>query len=209
MKQNYRKKNWLLFGLFFFSFFWLVTCKKGSTYHGDYNPDEIKSYKNDHTSLGTKMDSTQAIDFISKQKLREFYELSTLAVNTQDSVLSHMLWSQLKSYFSPKDTVEIMHVLEDLRSKNVKFTSINSLHSNPLDSIYSDTLKRIHYTVNYFAADKKLIESNERISILVLKKDPQKFVKEFKFYFKTLNDFPPKDSISVDDTIASRGTSPR
>ena len=187
----------------------LFSCKNESTYNGDYNPEEIKEYKNDNASLTNKMDSAQAVDFISTQKLRELYELSTLAANTNDSVLSEMLWGQLKSYFPKKDTVEILSILQDLKTKKVKFASIENIKSEPKDSLTIDTIKRVQYTVNYYAADKKLIETNNRTSVLVLRKDPQQFQREFKFYFKTLDDLVVKDSISVGDSIKSKGTSPR
>ena len=186
----------------------IFACKKESTYAGDYNLEEIKTYKNDASTLNTRMDSAQAIDFISKQKLREFYELSTLAINSKDSVVSHMLWEQLKTYFPKNGSIEISSILDEMKAKNVKFASIEGLNIEPNDSLKLDTIKRIHYTVNYFAENKKLIESKQRISVAVLKQEPIKFKREFKFYFKTLDDKLVNDSIVVGDTITSSGTSP-
>lgn len=186
----------------------IFSCKKDSTYSGDYNLEEIKSYKNEASTLNTKMDSAQAIDFISKQKLREFYELSTLAINSNDSTVSQMLWEQLKTYFPKADSMEIKSILEEMKAKNVKFASIENLKIQNLEE-QSDTVKKINYTVNYFAESKKLVESNNRISIAVLKLEPIKFKKEFKFYFKTLDDKASNDTIPLGDTIRSNGTSPR
>ncbi len=186
----------------------IFSCKKDSTYSGDYNLEEIKSYKNEASTLNTKMDSAQAIDFISKQKLREFYELSTLAINSNDSTVSQMLWEQLKTYFPKTDSMKIKSILEEMKAKNVKFASIENLKIQNLEE-QSDTVKKINYTVNYFAESKKLVESNNRISIAVLKLEPIKFKKEFKFYFKTLDDKASNDTIPLGDTIRSNGTSPR
>lgn len=177
----------------------VYSCKNDTTYNGDYDPDVIKEYRNEASTLNTKMDSVEAINAISKQKLREFYELSALASSNNDSVVQDILVTQLRSYFSKKETPEVDSLLVYLRNKNVQIISIAKFNILQNDSLTADTIKRADYTLNLFNKDKNLIESVNRTSVFVLKQEPIKFKREFKFYFKTLNfinDSVQKENIS-------------
>jgi hypothetical protein len=167
---------------------WIVySCKNDTTYNGDYNPDVIKEYRNEASTVNTKMDSLEAIDFISKQKLREFFELSALASNNNDSVVHDILVNQLRSYFMKDNTPEVDTLLNQFQKNNIHFISITKFNLIQNDSLMPDTIKRADYTLNMFNKDKKLVESVNRTSVFVLKQEPIKFKREFKFYFKTLN----------------------
>ena len=175
------------------------SCTKDTTYEGDYNPDVIKGYKNESSTLNTKMDSIEAVNFISKQKLREFYELSALASNNNDSIVQDLLITQLRTYFSTDNLDEVDSLLVHLKRKNIHFASIAKFDIIPNDSLMPDTIKRANYILNLFDKDRKLVESMNRRSEFVLKQEPIKFKREFKFYFKTLNlvnDSIQKDTIS-------------
>ena len=177
----------------------VYSCKNDTTYNGDYDPDVIKEYRNEASTLNTKMDSVEAINAISKQKLREFYELSALASSNNDSVVQDILVTQLRSYFSKEETPEVDSLLVYLRKKNVQIISIAKFNILQNDSLTADTIKRADYTLNLFNKDKNLIESVNRTSVFVLKQEPIKFKREFKFYFKTLNfinDSVQKENIS-------------
>ena len=111
-----------------------------------------------------------------------------------------------------KDTTEIYPLLRDLASKKVTYTSVTKFAILPKDSITPDSIKRIAYSINYFNADKKLIETNNHVGVFVLKQEPIQFKREFKFYFRTLNekkDTIQKDSISSGVTHKSKGKSPK
>ncbi len=167
---------------------WIVySCKNDTTYNGDYDPDVIKEYRNEASTVNTKMDSLEAIDFISKQKLREFFELSALASNNNDSVVQDILVNQLRSYFMKESTPEVDTLLNQFQKNNIHYISITKFNFIQNDSLMPDTIKRADYTLNMFDKDKKLVESVNRISVFVLKQAPVKFKREFKFYFKTLN----------------------
>ena len=175
------------------------SCTKDTTYEGDYNPDVIKGYKNESSTLNTKMDSIEAVNFISKQKLREFYELSALASNNNDSIVQDLLITQLRTYFSTDNLDEVDSLLVHLKRKNIHFASIAKFDIIPNDSLMPDTIKRANYILNLFDKNRKLVESMNRQSEFVLKQEPIKFKREFKFYFKTLNlvnDSIQKDTIS-------------
>lgn len=180
---------------------WIIySCKKDTTYEGDYNPEVIKGYKNEASTVTTKMDSIEAINFISKQKLREFYELSALASNNNDSVVQEILITQLRSYFSKEDVSEVDTLLSKLKNRNIHFVSVAKFNIIPNDSLTPDTIKKADYTLNLFNKDKKLVKTIDRTSVFVLKQEPIQFKREFKFYFQTLNLM--KDSIQ-NDTISS------
>ena len=180
---------------------WIVySCKKDTTYNGDYNPEVIKEYRNDGASLNTKMDSLEAVNFISKQKLREFFELSALASNNNDSVVQDLLINQLRSYFTTDKASEVDTLLSKFKVNNIHFITIAKFNIIPNDSLTPDTIKQADYTLNMFNKDKKLVESVNRTSLFVLKQEPIKFKREFKFYFKTLNYI--KDSV-VNENISS------
>ncbi len=191
---------------------WIIFSCKDDKYKGDYNPETIKGYKNESSTMSNKMDSVEAVNYIAKQKLREVYELSALASNSRDTVVDGLLREQLLSYFPKKDTTEINALLRDLATKKVKYTSVSKFAILPQDSLIPDSIKRIAYSINYFNSDKKLIESNKRIGKFVLKQEPIQFKREFKFYFTQLNeqkDSIQNDTISSGKTQQSRGKSPR
>ena len=180
---------------------WIIySCKQDTTYDGDYNPEVIKGYKNEASTVNTKMDSIEAINFISKQKLREFYELSALASNNNDSVVQEILITQLRSYFSKEEMSEVDTLLSKLKNRNIHFVSVAKFNIIPNDSLTPDTIKKADYTLNLFNKDKKLVKTIDRTSIFVLKQEPIQFKREFKFYFQTVNMM--KDSIQ-NDTISS------
>lgn len=182
---------------------WILLSCKDEKYKGDYNPDTIKGYKNEAATVSSKMDSVEAVNFITKQKLRELYELSALASNSNDTVLNSLLKDQLLTYFPKKDTTEIFSLLRDLSSKKVTYTSVTKFKILAKDSITPDSIKKVAYSINYFNEDKKLIESNDRIGVFVLKQEPIQFKREFKFYFTSLNE---SDTIQVNDSIPSGET---
>jgi len=184
----------------FLSIWIIFSCKNDTNYEGDYNPEVIKGYKNESSSVNTKMDSIEAVNFISKQKLREFYELSALASNNKDSVVQEILITQLKSYFSKDDVAEVDTLLNKLKNRDIHFVSVAKFNIIPNDSLMADTIKKADYTLNLYNKDKKLVKTIDRTSIFVLKQEPIKFKREFKFYFQTLNQL--KDSIQ-NDTISS------
>ena len=191
---------------------WIIFSCKDDKYKGDYNPEAIKGYKNEASTVSSKMDSLEAVNFIAKQKLSEIYELSALASNTSDTVVDSLLKDQLLAYFPEKDTTEIYPLLRDLASKKVTYTSVTKFAILPKDSITPDSIKKIAYSINYFNADKKLIESNNHVGVFVLKQEPKQFKREFKFYFRTLNE--KKDSVQKDVIPSgviqeSKGKSPK
>lgn len=163
-----------------------VACKKEQFFGGEHDPEVIKNYKNETASVS--MDSIASINFITKQKLLEVYELSLLYSSKQnDSILKDVLHSQLASYFLKTDTISIPLVLKEMDSLQAKFIELRHFKDVESDSLTADSIRKIDYWVRYYSADKKLIDSLQKTAEFILKKEPKKFKNEFTFYFTNLN----------------------
>ncbi len=181
--------------------FVIFACKKEPIFNGEHDPEVIKNYHNQATPV-SKMDSLASINFITKQKLTEIYELSSLySSNSGDSILKGILFPQLQSYFLENDSLNISKILNEMDSLKVHFVEINGLNYPQSDSINIDSMKSVNYEVKYYSADKKLIDSLKKSANFILKKEPKKFKHEFIFFFTDLN-----SNQEVKDTISSAVT---
>ncbi|NLN33527.1 MAG: hypothetical protein GX159_08030 [Flavobacteriaceae bacterium] len=167
--------------------FFVSSCKNETTFQGNHDPEVIKTYKNQSTAV-SRMDSLASVNFITRQKLTEVYELSSLySSNPNDSLLREILYPQMQSYFLKNDSVEIRTILSELDSLRVHFVEIGNLRLNKKDSLRPDSVKLVDYSVRYFSQDKKLIDSLQKTAQYILKKEPKKFKHEFIFYFNDLS----------------------
>lgn len=174
------------------------SCKNETTYQGKHDPDVIKTYRNNSTPV-SKMDSLASVNFITKQKLTELYELMSLySSNPSDSLLREILYPQIQSYFLANDSTNIVRLLNEMDSLKVNFVEINQLKLLEKDSLMPDSVKSMNYSVRYFSKNKKLIDSIQKSATYILKKEPKKFKHEFIFYFSDLNSVQKasKDTIS-------------
>lgn len=179
-------------------FIW--SCKREPVYQGEHDPEVIKTYQNNSTPV-SRMDSLTSVNFITKQKLTELYELMSLySVNRNDSVMRNILLPQIKSYFQEKDSLNISGLLTEMDSLNVNFVEIRGLDLSKKDSLIPDSIRRADYWVRYYSKDKKLIDSIHKSAKYVLKKEPKQFKHEFIFYFEDLDEPFPKDTIPSDVT---------
>ena len=175
--------------------FW--SCKQEPVYKGKHDPEVIKTYRNNSTPV-SKMDSLASVNFITKQKLTELYELVSLySVNQNDSVMREILFPQIKSYFHEGDSLTVADMLNEMDSLDVNYTEIRGLDLTKKDSLIPDSVRTVNYWVRYYSKDKKLIDSLPKSAKYILKKEPKKFKHEFIFYFEELSAFQePKDTIS-------------
>lgn len=173
------------------------SCKDEPTYKGKHDPEMIKTYRNDATSAA-KMDSLASVGYITKQKLIELYELSSLYSSNQgDSLMREILLPQIQSYFLPKDSLNYTQILKEMDSLQVHYIELSRLNFPDSDSLIADSVRHVNYTMLYFSKDKKLIDSVQKSAEFILKKEPKKFKHEFSFYFQNLKDFQAvKDTIS-------------
>ncbi|MDD3459239.1 MAG: hypothetical protein PHO74_07170 [Weeksellaceae bacterium] len=177
-------------------FIW--SCKNEPVFEGNHDPEVIKTYRNNSTPE-SKMDSLASVNFITKQKLTEIYELMSLyAVNQDDSLMSDILYPQIQSYFQPQDSLNIPRLLYEMDSLKVNYIEITGLDTSKRDSLISDSIRSVDYWVRYYNKDKKLIDSLHKSTKYVLKKEPKKFKHEFIFYFENLD-----IAQETNDTISS------
>lgn len=164
-----------------------IACKKEQFFGGEHDPEVIKNYRNESTPV-SRMDSIASINFITKQKLLEVYELSLLyASKRHDSILGDLLHSQLAGYFLETDSVNIPKMMKEIDSLQARFVEIKHLGNIESDSLSGDSIRKINYWVKYYSSDKKLIDSVGRTAEFMLKKQPKTFKHEFTFYFTDLN----------------------
>lgn len=173
------------------------SCKHEPVFQGEHDPEMIKTYRNNSTPV-SKMDSLASVNFITKQKLTEVYDLMSLySVNQNDTVMRNILFPQIKSYFQEKDSLNIQRLLKEMDSLKVSYTEIRGLDLSKKDSLIPDSIRNVNYWVRYYSKDKKLIDSLPKSAKYILKKEPKKFKHEFVFYFEDLNDIQEtKDTIS-------------
>lgn len=189
------KIRFLFVSLTALAFVW--SCKHEPVFQGEHDPEMIKTYRNNSTPV-SKMDSLASVNFITKQKLTEVYELMSLySVNQNDTVMRNILFPQIKSYFQEKDSLNIQRLLKEMDSLKVSYTEIRGLDLSKKDSLIPDSIRNVNYWVRYYSKDKKLIDSLPKSAKYILKKEPKKFKHEFVFYFEDLNDVQEaKDTIS-------------
>ena len=171
------------------------SCKKEITQKSDLeivrNNNNIKSYP------VTKMDSVQAITSITKQKIQELFDLSTLyTAGNRDTEIDSVIYAQMKSYFVDQDSNQLGPLLLQLDSLKVQTAKVGNLTVTK-EIRGNDTLDLAKFYVEYFDFKNRLIGSYEKNAQYVLKPSPVKFVKEFKFYFVDFDSKPKKDSTSV------------
>jgi len=173
------------------------SCRHEPVFQGEHDPEVIKTYRNNSTPV-SKMDSLASVNFITKQKLTEVYELMSLySVNLNDSVMRNILFPQIESYFQEKDSLNIQRLLKEMDSLKVNYTEIRGLDLSKKDSLIPDSIRNVNYWVRYYSKDKKLIDSLPKSAKYILRKEPKKFKHEFVFYFEDLNDLQEtKDTIS-------------
>lgn len=173
------------------------SCKKEPTYQGVHDPEVIKNYRNLSTPV-SRMDSLSTVGFITKQKLTELYELSSLySSNSNDSLMREILFPQIQSYFLEKDTLNWRKIIREMDSLNVYFVEIGKMDFPQSDSLVADSVRKVNYHVRYFSKDRKLIDSLPKSAEFILKKEPKKFKHEFVFYFTNFKGgFTPNDTIS-------------
>lgn len=189
-----------MFSIFVLIFF-IWSCKPEPTFQGEHDPEVIKTYKNNATSVSL-MDSLSSVSVITSQKLTEIYELSSLyASNSQDSLMREILLPQIKSYFLENDSLIIGGLINEMDSLEVNFVEINQLDLSEVDSLQADSVRIVNYDVRYFSKDRKLIGTEKKTAKYVLKKEPKKFKHEFVFYFL---DLVPRQE--ENDTIPSSVT---
>jgi hypothetical protein len=185
--------NLLVLAVMLFS---LASCNKNNTEVSDL--DKLRNSNNRKTYPAVQMDSAQAINFITKQKVQELLDLSTLYLSgNKDTEIDTVMYSQMESYFNKPDSLTFKKLFRELDSLKVKTVKVNNLEVYK-DIHKKDTLDFAKFSVEYFDNKNRSIGVFEKNAQYILQSAPVKFKKEFKFYFLNFYSKPlEKDSTSI------------
>lgn len=161
--------------------------------------DKLRNNNNKTSYPVNKMDSAQAIQYITKQKIQELLDLSTLYSNgNRDTEIDSIIYAQMNGYFSAPDSLKLKPILRELDSLKVKTARVGNLEVSK-EITPNDTLDFAKFDVEYFDRSGRSLGIFNKTAQYTLKVTPIQFKKEFKFYFLNFNEpySPVKDSTSV------------
>lgn len=145
-----------------------------------------------------QMDSTQAINAITLQKVQDVLDLSTLYLSgDKNTEIDTAIYSKIEKYFQKPDSTTFNTLFKELESLQVKKVKVNNI--NIYQEIQkNDTLDLAKFSVEYFDSKNKSIGTFEKNAQYTLVSKPEKTDKEFKFFFVNFYHNPLKnDSTSV------------
>ena len=173
----------------------VCSCKQDNKQPSDL--DIVRNNNNRVTYPVNTMDSAQAISSITKQKIQELFDLSTLYTSgNRDTEIDSVIYAQMRSYFLEQDSAKLTPLIVQLDSLKVKSAKVGNLEvSKKING--KDTLDLARFFVEYFDDNRRLIGKYEKNARYILKTSPVNFKKEFKFYFVEFDTKPVKDSTSV------------
>jgi hypothetical protein len=187
-----RINKFLMFTVLFLAF---VSCNNKKTEVSDL--DTLRNSNNVRSYPVVQMDSMQAINSITKQKVQELLDLSTLYLSgKRNTEIDTFIYSQMESYFHKPDSLTFKNLFRELDSLKVKSVKVNSL--NVYKEFYKkDTLDYAKFNVEYFDEKNKSLGAFEKNAQYILMSTPM-IKKEFKFYFLDFYSAPlKKDTTSV------------
>lgn len=185
--------NFLIFALLFLA---LVSCNNKKTEISDL--DKLRNSNNTKTYPAVQMDSAQAINLITKQKVQELLDLSTLYLSgNRNTEIDTVIYSQMQSYFHKPDSLTFKKLFRELDSLKVKSVKVNTLEVYK-DFYNKDTLDFAKFSVEYFDNKNRSLGSFEKNAQYILVSTPNTN-REFRFFFLDFYSNPllKKDSISV------------
>ncbi|PTT40753.1 hypothetical protein [Chryseobacterium sp. 'Rf worker isolate 10'] len=184
--------NFLIFTVLLTLF---IACNNKTSEVSDL--DKLRNSNNEKSYPAVQMDSMQAINSITKQKVQELLDLSTLYLSgNRNTEIDTVIYSQMESYFHKPDSLTFKTLLKELDSMKAKTAKVSNL--NVYKEFYKkDTLDYAKFNVEYFDNKNKSLGSFEKNAQYILL-STSKLKKEFKFYFLDFYSKPlKKDSTSV------------
>ncbi|MCW3162112.1 hypothetical protein [Chryseobacterium oryctis] len=172
-----------------------VSCNNKKTEVSDL--DKLRNSNNTKTYPAVQMDSMQAVNSITKQKVQELLDLSTLYLSgNKNTEIDTVIYSQMQSYFHKPDSTTFKNLFRELDSLKVKSVKVNNLEVYK-DYYKKDTLDFAKFVVEYFDSKNKSLGTYNKNAQYTLLSN-QKESKEFKFYFINFYSKPlKKDSTSA------------
>lgn len=173
--------------------FGIISCNKKYEGGGD-SLETIRNANNNSTYSKTKLDSLQAINVITSQKVQDLLDLSALYTSgNKDTEIDSVIYTQMQAHFLTKDSNNLKPLLKEMDSLKVRYAKVNNLTTSKAVQD-QDTLDFATFDVEYYNNKKTYITTVNRKAQYMLKASPVKFQKEFKFYF---TNFYKKDSDTI------------
>ncbi|MGP1501613.1 MAG: hypothetical protein ACTTJM_07520 [Bergeyella cardium] len=188
-----------IISIFAIGIIFLSSCSKKLDKVSDL--DILRSNTNTKSYPAVQMDSAQAINSITKQKVQEIIDLSALYLEgNQDTQIDSAIFKQMQAYFYQPDSLTFKPLFKELQDHRVKSAKVNHLEVFK-DIQDTDTLDMAKFSVEYFDRNNRRIGEFNRSAQYILV-TPNKESKEFKFFFlKFYQDLLPKnDSIPEGET---------
>ncbi|MDR4891297.1 MULTISPECIES: hypothetical protein [unclassified Chryseobacterium] len=186
-----RISNFLIFTVLLTLF---IACNNKTSEVSDL--DKLRNSNNEKSYPAVQMDSMQAINSITKQKVQELLDLSTLYLSgNRNTEIDTVIYSQMESYFHKPDSLTFKRLLKELDSLKAKSAKVSSL--NVYKEFYKkDTLDYAKFNVEYFDNKNKSLGSFEKNAQYILL-STSKLKKEFKFYFLDFYSKPLKNDSTL------------
>ena len=144
----------------------------------------------------TKMDSAQAIASITKQKIQELLDLSTLyTAGNRDTEIDSVIYAQMRSYFVDQDSSKLTPLLLQLDSLKVQNAKVGNI-SVTKEIKGADTLDFAKFFVEYFDNRSRSLGTFEKkipAELMAKVKAKEKAILDGKFTVK-VDDGQPKSS---------------
>lgn len=172
----------------------MIACTKKEENNNISDLDKLRNTNN----INVLMDSTQAINAITLQKVQDVLDLSTLYLSgNKKTEIDTAIYSKIEKYFQKSDSTTFQGLFKELESLKVKKVKVSNI--NVFKKINDkDTLDFAKFNVEYIGDKNKSIGNFERSAQYTLVSKANEKNKEFKFYFiKFYSDLLKKDSTSV------------
>lgn len=171
----------------------VISCVKKE----DSAVSDLEKLRNTNNQT-VQMDSTQAINAITLQKVQDVLDLSTLYLSGEKNTeIDTAIYSKIEKYFQKPDSTTFNVLFKELESLQVKKVKVNNI--NIYQEIQNnDTIDLAKFNVEYFDGKNKSIGTFEKNAQYTLVSKPEKTNKEFKFYFVNFYQQPSK----IDSTSA-------
>lgn len=183
--------NKIRYILYFLLLFSLLYCQKKTI--NNITLEQARYNSNGLSYSAEKLDSIQAINRITRQKVREVLELSILYESgNKDTEIDEAVYRQTLGYFHKPDSTTLQHVLSEIDSLKAKNISLSNFRVEKR-VFKKDTLNFALFDVEYFNKDNQSLGVYNREAQYILMPAEIRFKKEFKFYFLNFYDLSLKE----------------
>ncbi|MCJ8498534.1 hypothetical protein MVI27_09695 [Chryseobacterium salipaludis] len=157
----------------------------------------VRNNNNKKSYPVTKIDSAQAIENITRQKIQEILDLAALyTAGNRDTEIDSVIYAQMQGYFLEPDSLKLNPLLLQLDSLKAKSAKVQNIAVRK-EIRGTDTLDLADFNVEYFDGFNRSVGTRDKNVQYKLQRSPVKFKKEFKFYFVKFDVPPANDSTSV------------